>query len=130
MSEETAEIVRRLYRAINEGELDDAIDLLAEGVRWSRPPDVPITGTLEGVDAIRGMWQSVTGALQAFEVEPTRIDENGDRVLARITMRGTGTEEGASFEFSGAHVVTMRDGRVERVQEFRSLPEAEAALGE
>ena len=130
MSEENAEIARRLYRAINEGELDNAIELLAEDVRWSRPPDVPITGTLKGVEAIRGMWRGVTDALQAFEIEPTGVDEYGDRVLARITMRGTGVEEGGSFEFSGAHVLTMRDGQIESVQEFRSLPEAEAALGE
>lgn len=130
MPEGTEESVRRLYRAINEGELDEALDLLADDIRWSRPPDVPITGTLEGVDAVRGMWRAVIGALQAFEIEPTVIEEHRDRVLARITMRGTGIEEGASFEFSGAHVLTMRDGKIDRVQEFRSLPEAEAALAE
>jgi ketosteroid isomerase-like protein len=99
-----------------------------EDITWSRPPDVPISGTLEGVEAIRKMWRAMTGSLQHFEIEPTRYEHSGDRVLAQITMRGTAPEEGRSFEFSGSQVFTIRDGRIARVQEFRGLEEARDAL--
>ena len=50
------ETVRAFYRAVNEGSPDEAIALLSEDVRWNRPPDVPVTGTLEGAEAVRKMF--------------------------------------------------------------------------
>jgi ketosteroid isomerase-like protein len=122
------ETVRAFYEAINGGGPDEAVGLLSEGVLWTRPPDVPISGTLEGVEAIRKMWRAMTGSLEHFEIEPTRYEESGDRVLAQITMRGTAPEEGRSFEFAGSQVFTVHDGRITHVREFRGLDEARAAL--
>ena len=123
------DVVKRFYEAINEGEIDLAIGLMAEDVRWSRPPDVPVTGTLEGIEAVRKMWRAFAGSLERFEIEPTGLDAHGDRVLARITMRGEGPDGSGAFEFAGAQVFRVRDGAIGEVLEFRSLPEAEAALG-
>jgi ketosteroid isomerase-like protein len=125
---EPISVVRGFYEAINEGEIDRAVGLLAEDVRWSRPPDVPVTGTLEGVEAVRKMWRAFAGALESFEIEPTGLDVHGDQVLARITMRGEGPNGGGGFEFAGAQVFRVRGDRVAEVLEFRSLPEAQAAL--
>lgn len=129
MAQTNHEIVRAFYEAINgNGGADEAVGLLSEDVRWSRPPDVPITGTLEGIEAVRKMWRAMTGSLERFEIEPTRYEERDDRVLAQVTMRGTAPEEGRSFEFAGSQVFAVRDGRISRVWEFRGLDEARAAL--
>ena len=128
MSEDAAGVVRAFYEAINRGEVAQALDALDQSVTWSRPPDVPITGTEEGIDAVRRMWTAFTGSLESFEIEPARLEEHGDQVLAPITMRGTGRAEGTSFEFSGAQVFTVTGGRVSGVQEFRTVIEAESAL--
>jgi ketosteroid isomerase-like protein len=121
-------LVERFYGAINGGEIDLAIGLLSEDVRWSRPPDVPVTGTLEGTEAVRKMWRAFAGALERFEIEPTRLDLHGDQVLARITIRGEGPDGAGPFEFAGAQVFRIRDGAIGEALEFRSIPEAEAAL--
>jgi ketosteroid isomerase-like protein len=128
MAEDNQEIVRSFYEAINEGGPDEAVRLLAEDITWSRPPDVPISGTLEGVEAIRKMWRAMTGSLDRFEIEPTSYEHSGDRVLAQVTMRGTAPEEGRSFEFSGNQVFTIRGGQIAKVQEFRGLDEGREAL--
>ena len=121
--------VRAFYEAFNSGRLADAAETLAEDVRWSRPPDVPITGTVEGRSGVERMWDAATASLERFQIEPTALSEHGDKVLARITMRGEGRDGGASFEFAGAQVFTVENAEIAAVQEFRSLPEAEAALG-
>lgn len=122
-------VVRSFYEAFNTGRLEEALETLAEDVRWSRPPDVPIAGTVEGRPGVERMWEAATGSLESFEIEPTALSEHGDKILARITMRGSGREGAGSFEFAGAQVFTVEDDRIVTVQEFRSLPEAEAALG-
>ena len=57
------------------------------------------------------------GSSDGFEVVPGRFEHGGDRVLATVTFRGSG--ERGDFEFSGAQVFTIRDGRIAEVHEFR-----------
>ena len=118
------EPVEALYEAINGG--GGVRELLSEDVRWHRPPDVPITGTVEGAAAVAKMWHSFAGSLKSFEIAPSRLEVSGDRVLAPITMRGSGAD--GDFEFGGAQVFRVTEGRIAEVWEFRSLPEARELL--
>lgn len=118
--------VASLYAAINAGRAGDGLGMLAGDVRWHRPPDVPITGTIEGAEAVARMWRSFAGSLESFEIEPTRTERSGDRVMTPITMRGSGPN--GDFEFGGAQVFRIEDGLIAEVWEFRSLPEARRLL--
>ena len=123
-------MLERFYEALNEGDVDGAVALLAPEVSWDRPPDVPITGTVNGRDDIREMWASFAGAAGALEIEPTGFEgpdsDDADKVLVRVTFRGE--TDGTPFEFSGAQVFTVRYGGITRVQEFRDLEQARDAL--
>ena len=121
-------VVSQFYEAINGTRMDEALAPLDPEVRWHRPPDVPITGTVEGAERVRKMWTAFTGALERFEIEPSGFEAAGDRVLARITMRGAGPDGEGSFEFAGAQVFRLDGSRIAEVREFRSLPEARLAL--
>ena len=122
-------VARGWYEAFNAGRFDEALGMLAEDVTWARPPDVPITGTVTGREEVMSLWRAATDPLERFEIDPTGISVHGEQALARITMRGEPSGGGSPFEFAGAHVITVADGKIAAVQEFRSLPEAEAALG-
>jgi ketosteroid isomerase-like protein len=129
MEEEVAApeaLVQALYRAINAGEPADGLGMLAEDVLWHRPPDVPVTGTVEGAEKVGKMWRAFTENVTGFEINPSRLELSGDMVLAPITMRGTGKDGKSPFEFGGAQVFRIEDGRIAEVWEFRSLPEARA----
>jgi ketosteroid isomerase-like protein len=120
--------VDALYAAINEGRIDKTGGLLAHDVRWHRPPDVPITGTLEGAAKVEKMWRAFTENVTGFEIEPSRLEVSGEMVLAPITMRGTGQDGKSSFEFAGVQVFRVAGGEIAEVWEFRSLPEARELL--
>jgi ketosteroid isomerase-like protein len=122
------ETVRAFYDALNSGRLEDALGLLAADVRWSRPPDVPVTGTLEGVAEVRRMWVALSESLESFEVVPTGFEASGSALLAIVTMRGTAPDGRGDFEFGGCQVFRMREGEIAEVREFRSLPEARELL--
>ena len=119
-------VIEAFADAVNAGELERGLELLTPDVRWHRPPDVPITGTLEGAEQVERMWRAMMGPLERFEVVPGRFEHGGDRVLATVTFRGSG--ERGDFEFSGAQVFTIRNGLIAEVYEFRSLPEAREQL--
>lgn len=125
--------IRALYAAINAGELDAALEMMSPDVSWSRPPDVPVTCTLHGRDEVTRMWSAFGDPLTGFEIEPTRLRELGEGVLAHVTFRGTdkGAEgENSSFEFSGVQSFRLGDdGLIADVREFRTVPEGEADLG-
>lgn len=112
--------------AVNSGSIDEALALLAPDVHWHRPPDVPITGTLEGVEQVGKMWRALMGPLDRFEIVPSRFEHRSGRVLATVTFRGSG--ESGDFEFSGVQVFAIRDGLIAEVHEFRSLDEGRALL--
>ena len=125
-ADEDERVIEDFSSAVNSGSIDEALALLAPDVHWHRPPDVPITGTLEGAEQVGKMWRALMGPLERLEVVPSRFEHGGDRVLATVTFRGSG--ESGDFEFSGAQVFTIRDGLIAEVHEFRSLPEARELL--
>ena len=124
-------MLERFYEALNEGDVEGAVALLAPEVSWDRPPDVPVTGTVNGREEIQEMWASFREHAGRFEIEPTGFEapdtDEADKVLARITFRGQ-SDDGTPFEFSGAQVFTIRYGGITRVQEFRDLEQARDAL--
>jgi ketosteroid isomerase-like protein len=120
--------VEAFYGAINGGDGDGARETLREDVRWHRPPDVPITGTVEGAEKVAKMWRAFTENVTGFAIEPSRFEESGEMVLAPITMRGTGKDGKSPFEFGGVQVFRIADGEIAEVWEFRSLPEARELL--
>jgi ketosteroid isomerase-like protein len=118
--------VTAFYDAINRQDRAAAEETLAPDIRWHRPPDVPVTGTVEGAEGVARMWRAFAGSLERFEIRPTRFEGSGNLVLAPITMRGTGPN--GDFEFGGAQVFRIADGLIAEVWEFRSLPEARRLL--
>jgi ketosteroid isomerase-like protein len=124
------ETVQAFYDAINARRMDDALELLADDVRWSRPPDVPITGTLEGRGEVRRMWTALVESLERFEIAATGFEEDagGESLMAIIAMRGTAPDGRGDFEFGGCQVFRVARGRIAEVREFRSLDEGREAL--
>ena len=127
MTDDGRAVAQAFYDAINDSRLEQALALLSADVRWSRPPDVPVTGTIEGVGGVERMWRAFTGSLESFEIVPKHLEARGERVLATITMRGS-SPDGGGFEFGGCQVFTVAGGRITAVEEFRSLDEGREAL--
>ena len=129
---ERRETVERLYEAINSGSLDDVGEIMSPDVTWVRPPDVPITGAVHGRRKVAKMWRAAAEPLESLRIEPTRIRELGDGLLAHVTISGTSGGDGArsSFEFSGSQTFRFGDdGGIAEVREFKTITEAEADLG-
>ena len=71
------------FTAVNEGSPDEAIALLSEDVRWNRPPDVPVTGTLEGAEAVRRWGTCLRRAAGELRDGAGRAARGQRRIVAR-----------------------------------------------
>jgi ketosteroid isomerase-like protein len=122
--------VRAFYETVNGGgDPDEIAALLGEDVRWHRPPDVPITGTLEGREKVRRMFAAFGESLERFEIEPGEMEQVGEAIVVPVTFRGS-PRDGRAFAFAGSQVFTVEDGVITSVSEFKTLEEGRAAASE
>jgi ketosteroid isomerase-like protein len=138
MSEENVELVRKAFAAGNaflRGELpSEAVEQFADPkieCIWHEErtmPDQP--QHLAGTPAILGFWEQLRSAWADLAMEPLEfIEAPGDRVLTPIRQTGRGRESGVPIELHFFQLVTIRDGRIRRVEFFRHRADALEAAG-
>ena len=138
MSEENVEIVRKSLDAFNaflRGELpsealeqfaDPKIEFIWHGDRTM--PDQP--QHLAGSPAILGFWEQLRSAWADLAMELLEcIDAPEDRVLIFLRQTGRGRESGVPVEVHAFQLVTIRDGRIRRMELFRHRSDALEAAG-
>jgi ketosteroid isomerase-like protein len=124
-----AETVRALFDDFGGGDFEAAFGKVAEDVDWGEPPDMPDTG-----GAYRGHEGLVEGfgrfmrAWERIEVDLEDVVERDDgRVVVQTHWRGRSKGTGIEVDQRVAQVYELRDGKVTRVRQFRTLEEAHAA---
>jgi ketosteroid isomerase-like protein len=138
MSRENIELVRRLYEALaSEGSTrefeerltDEALShYLDPGIEW-----VPVAHSLlaveryRGFDGVRRFWGEFLSAWESYKVEPLSFDDTGDQVAVVVHIVGR-THELEVDEIRSS-LLTLRDGRVVRVQSFADPEGARGAAG-
>jgi ketosteroid isomerase-like protein len=138
VSDENVELVRRLYAALaSEGSsreferrlTDQALSrFLDPGIEW-----VPVTDSLlavddyRGFDGVRRFWGEFVSAWESYRVEPLSFDDAGDQVAVVVHIVGRTHE--LEVDETRSSLLTVRDGRVVRVQSFADPEGAREAAG-
>jgi ketosteroid isomerase-like protein len=104
----------------------DFYDRDAVYVNDARDPD---TGIHRGIEAVRQQVGRWVEAYPDLRVEPLEIQINGDRAYVWVRFSGHGAESGVPMEMELAHVVTIKRGKVLRVEEYSEPAEALEAAG-
>jgi ketosteroid isomerase-like protein len=132
MSQENVDIVREAWDAWLRGDLDalfgsyfdpDAVYDLTQFREW---PD----HTYRGIDGIRrGLteWLDVWVAFEAGVDEILAVPDG--RVVVLTWQRGEGRQSGLPMDFDWAQIVTLRDGKISRVDAYDDRTEALDAAG-
>jgi ketosteroid isomerase-like protein len=75
------ECARRLYAAVNDGDIEAAIALMCPDVDWANAFE---GGRARGHDAVRRYWEQITSSF-ALELTPLRIEaDSRGRIVADI----------------------------------------------
>jgi ketosteroid isomerase-like protein len=127
MSEANVELVRGLYEALaSEGSArdfeprltDEALGrFLDPSIEW-----LPVEHSLQAVDSYRGFdgvrrfWGEFLSAWERYRVEPLSFHDAGDQVA--VVVHIVGRTHALEVDETRSSLLTVRDGRVVRVQSF------------
>jgi ketosteroid isomerase-like protein len=130
MSAGDVEAVRELYATYNRGDYDRATAMLHDDVelhQWGAAPDADV---YVGRDEFaRGIVRWVSAFEVGFQYVPEELIDAGDRVLARVLLRGRGRESGIELETLVWQVWEVRDGSPSKCTVFSDEAPAREAAG-
>ena len=114
------EIVRQLYAAFADRDIPRMLAMLAPDVEWGEPPNPynPSAGTRRGHAGFLEWADIGRQAEDIVVLEPRKmlVDDDSVAVVGYIRCRVIAT--GRIYESDFVHLVTLRDGKVARFQEF------------
>jgi uncharacterized protein len=124
MSQENVEIVRRLIEAWNSNEQDEAIAIVDPEVVLDATRRRVNPKTYTGMQGMRRMLADRDEVWGEFRMEPDEVLDAGDRVVAIGRWVAKGKGSGIEVQQPVAHVFTLQDGRVVRVEISATRDEA------
>ena len=110
MTHPNAELLRAVYEAFGNGDLEPLLGSLTDDISWHDSTLGPVAGDYTGKDQVLGFFgkmMDVYGGTLRLEVVDILANENHGVVLTREA----GTTGGESVEWSGAHLWSFRDGQ-------------------
>ena len=138
VSRENVELVRSLYAELaRQGSTDEFAQRLTDdalsrfldaGIEW-----VPVSHSLlaaesyRGFDGVRRFWSEFLSSWESYGVELLRVDDAGDQVAVVVHIVGRTHE--LEIDETQSSLLTVRDGRVVRVQSFADPEGARGAAG-
>jgi ketosteroid isomerase-like protein len=129
VSDTDSNTLRHSYRALNEGDLDAALEALHADAVWHESRELPGGDEFRGREAVRGFLQDFLAEWQQFHQEIEEIVEAGDRIAVLIHLTAVGRGSGVQADTRYGHVWTMRGGKGIRVDGYRDQQAALRSLG-
>jgi len=128
MSESSLDIVRASAERWNAGDFEGMFELYSDdlvvvtGEHW---PEANLT--MEGKDAFRESTREWLDVWQSVELETDHVQAFGDRVVAQGHWRSTGRASGVAGTMPIHMVLTVRDGKIARLEWYPDHQRALAA---
>ena len=132
VSRANVELVRSSFEAFGRGDFDEAFAVYDPEARWHTADDEPDSQTYVGLPALRRFvahladpWTDRFGPAVKFE----DFIDCGDWVLAPWSARLHGHGSGIEMDVWETYAVLVEDGRITRVDEYRTVEQALEAVG-
>jgi ketosteroid isomerase-like protein len=122
------QVIVASYEALNDGDIDSAMDALAEDAEWHESEVLPDTGIYRGRESIRSFLTDFLASWERFDQTVEEVRQEDDRVLVLIHLEATGRGSAANVDARYAHLWTVSGGRGIRVDAFYDRNEALEAL--
>jgi ketosteroid isomerase-like protein len=91
--------------------------------------DDPEPAIHRGLDAINRIFLTWFEAYPDLRVEPLEIRSIGNRAFVWVRFSGHGAGSGVPIEMERAHIWTVEDGKIRRIEEYMDRDEALEAAG-
>jgi uncharacterized protein len=112
---ENIAVVRRLYEARGNPEI--VRQVLAPDVRWEVVEGFPHSDVYLGLAGVADFFTRLFSDFGNWHTEPSEFFETADRVIALGAYSARAKTTGKTFQARFAHVWTLRDGLITRLQQ-------------
>jgi ketosteroid isomerase-like protein len=137
VSEENVAFVRALFEGADSMDREALLALLPEAVPqaftedavWEEDPSRADRQVWRGHEGILASWQRWLDQWEEWTFEVEEVEDHGDQVLCISREHGRGGSSGANVSATNHLVLTFRDGKISRYQEFYDEGAARAELG-
>jgi ketosteroid isomerase-like protein len=137
MSQESVEdFIRSAYARFNRAEPDPSGQRELASLDFWHPDGVyvnsasdPDPDVHEGLEAVRQQVGRWVEAYPDLQVEPLEIQTNGDLAFAWVRFSGHGAGSGVPIDMELAHIVTVKDGKIRRLEEYPDRADGLEAAG-
>lgn len=130
MPREIMDRVMRGYEAFNRGDFDSAVEGFHADIEWMGYDLLPENQTYRGHDGVKRFWDSFREVFDDFRIEVDETIDAGDQVVVMARVAGRGKDSGVEVVTPAfAHVWTIRDELVIRMEMFPTRADALAAVG-
>ena len=130
MSEDTVGQVRKAFEALADGGVDALLPYLHSDFELVVSAETALEpGSYRGGEGLRRYFGSYDEAMGDVHSVPQHLEGSGERVLADMILRATGSGSGIEVELRGWLVFTLRDAKILRIEDFPDRHSAAAAAG-
>jgi uncharacterized protein len=126
MGSDPVDVVSSMYEAFTAGDADRIAASLHDDVELI-DPDMPGGGSFNGIDGVFEFLRQWDESFSEHRVVLEELTPVDDRVVAAVHQSGVARSSGAPVDMRDAHVWTVEDGLVRRIEFFLSRDAALAA---
>ena len=128
MPEATIETLRAGYDAFNRGDWEAVFQAASPDFELQTADRAPSPGIYRGREAMR-FFEDLFEPFEEVMVEPEQFLENGDLIVVLVRVRSRPRGSSAVVDNRIAHLWTVQDGAIVRLQVFPDRSEALQAAG-
>ncbi len=131
MGDDSTEVARAAWEAWQRGDVDRVFEVFDPAIEWDTThyEPWPEDELYRGQEEVRRFLEEWLASWDSYEAGVAEFIGVGDRVLALCWQRGVGRDSGVPVDQEWAQVLTVRDGKVVRVDNYSVLAEAFEAVG-
>jgi uncharacterized protein len=127
-SKAALQVVQNSYAAFGAGDMETLLSLQHEDVVWVYPGvGLPLSGTYNGQAGVISFFQGVGANEDIQALEPREFIADGDKVVVLGYEKVIARSTGRPYECNFAHVWTVRDGKIVRMEFFLDTEAVAAA---
>jgi uncharacterized protein len=129
-ADENTRLAQSAYEAFGRGDMAALAEVMADDIEWVNPGDAavdPNAGTFKGKAAVLGWFGGFASTLEFTTFEPREFIAQHDKVVSLVYAEATARNTGRAYVNNEAHVWTVRDGKIARLQIYLDTAATAAA---
>ena len=131
MAPSNIDLIRPIYEEWGQGHWRTRFEVYDPNMEWGWSSEFPgLAGVFRDARDPNPRLRTWLSGWEYWRAEAEEFLDLGDHVVVLATYHGRGKGSGVEIEQDGAHVFTLRDGKVVRLEIFASRDKAIASVHE